>query len=390
MKLKHPMPILRATAALLGVLACAGLARATDQCSDMGIRGTAFYQPDLYGLWSFGALFVPTLNAGFVAQYEASTGTTATYKFPQSVTAYANAAAPVHGSVTSTTFTNDFYSSGNIETTGSGTLYFTKTGQNCSVATRVSPLAGNYSQNIGGVYFSVGVINGQVTNVAGIGSNQTNLSIESHAIPIRLNMNNISISLSTTGRVTITVPPGTPDGLYAGTFDLPFSVLSCLGATKCASPSFWSAAPSTTSNLKGEIRIRVSGGKPVDPDTHCQLLSPNQITIPHGILTPATISGHTATRSIAVGCTGGPVSVKASVKGIGIPNTGGQLPGNSGVLTPLSNGMDSKLTINGQTEFTTAVGASKGFDIQSELISGNRLPKAGPYSGQAVVTFAWE
>ncbi|WP_258143052.1 hypothetical protein [Escherichia coli] len=358
-----------------------------DNCSDMTIGGPGFYVPSAYGYWSFGALFVPTFNAGFIAEYKASSGTTATYSLPTTINAYSSGASPVYGSVTSTTFPQDFYSFGNISATGG--LYFNKTGQDCNTTIRITPLIGTTIQNIGGVSFVVGSQNSNVVNINGTGGNATPLNVLSTSIPIRLTMNSVAVSLTTSGLITITVPSGTPDGVYAGTFSLPYSALACVGASRCADESFWSMTPSTVSNLKGEIRIRVSDGKPVNPDIYCKQLNTGDLILLHGSLPINNVAGNMATGPLLIGCTGGNIPVTISVKNIGTPH-GSQLSDNTGVLTPLTNGLDSKLSIDRKGKFTTNIGAAASFNVISELTINNNEVKAGEYTGQGVVTFSWE
>ncbi|MDK6579315.1 hypothetical protein QP300_10775 [Escherichia coli] len=368
----------------LSVLSIKGYA---NNCSNMIINGPQFNNPLAYGYWSFGALFAPTFNAGFIAEYKASSGTTATYSLPTAINAFASGVSPVYGSVTSTTFPQDFYSYGQIGT-ASG-LYFSKTGQNCNTTLRITPLSGTTVQNIGGISFVVGIQNSQVVNVNGTGGNATPLNVLSTSIPVRLMMSSVAVSLATSGLITITVPSGTPDGVYAGTFSLPYSALACVGANKCADESFWRMAPSTVSNLKGEIRIRVSGGKPVNPDIYCKQLNAGDLILSHGSLPINNVAGNIATRSLLIGCTGGNIPVTISVKNIGTPH-GSQLSDNTGVLTPLTNGLDSKLSINRKAKFTTNIGASASFNVTSELAINNNEVEAGEYTGQGVVSFLWE
>ena len=359
-------------------------------CSNLTILGLGdVWMRERFDL---GTIFAPTFNAGFVAQYEMTSGKTATYSFPNSVTAYATTASPIVASLISGSG-QEFYVNGYYdEIVSRQYFHLSKSGQGCLATLRATPLSGTTIQNIGGMVFTVGIQGGRTVTATGTGSTVDNLSIDRLRHNSRVNLDSMAVSLSTAGYVTITVPDGTPDGLYAGQFTLPYSTLACVGNNRCSDNGLWQrAATSGAGTLRGEIRIRVSGGVPVNPDIHCQQLTPvGPITLSHGSLTPVMAPGNTARARLVIGCTGGDsVPVTISIKNIGNPNTGSQLSGNVGILTPLTNGMDSKLTVEGRTKYTTSVGASASFSVQSELVSGSILPAAGKYEGNGVVTIAW-
>lgn len=117
-----------------------------DNCSDMQI---SIWTPIAHNV-NLGAIFSPTFNAGFVAQYEATSGRTATYTLPTSVGAYATNASPIRASALLNNGT-EFYTNGYYdELTSSVDFYLTKSGQGCVTTLRATPLSGSTTQNIGG------------------------------------------------------------------------------------------------------------------------------------------------------------------------------------------------------------------------------------------------
>lgn len=139
--------------------------------------------------------------------------------------------------------------------------------------------------------FSVGVSGGTTVSSVGVGSTVDNLTIPRISHNTRINLTSMWVNLSTAGKVTITVPEGTPDGLYSGQFTLPYTALACVGENRCAQNDLWQSAASGGGTLTGEIRIRVVGGQPVDPDIHCQQLSASPLSI--NLILPSN-SGHAA------------------------------------------------------------------------------------------------
>ncbi len=352
-----------------------------------------------YGnVFSVGGLFEPTFTGGLAATYVASSGQTAYYSFPTSI-AVASSNAPSYFSA----IRGDGQWGGRLIAEGAydyvwidspqNIQYANKSGQNCTATVTLVPLAGTTSQSIGGISVLVGLEGGQRITATGSASTVTPMSTpQQNHITLRFRLSGLALNLSTSGRVTVTVPSGTPDGDYTGTIAMPYSISACGGAVVCQDANFLRHMRSSTSNINATIRIRVIDGKPVNPDTYCHASSGNHLSIQHGTLTPDRVNGDIKDNTIIVSCTGGTkVPVKIKLSSVGTPNTTSQLTGNNGILTPMSNGIDSLVSLDNErvTEKTITVNSTAVVRVNSELKTGSGAVQAGQFSGNAIATISY-
>ncbi|HAW2553216.1 TPA: hypothetical protein JLQ01_005014 [Escherichia coli] len=354
-----------------------------------------------YGnVFSVGGLFVPTFTGGLAATYVASSGQTAYYSFPTSVTVASSNAPSYFSAIRGDgSWGGQLISEGMYDyvwvggSTPYGIQYANKSGQNCSATVTLVPLAGTTSQSIGGISVLVGLEGGQRITATGSASTVTPMSTpQQNYVTLHFILSGIALNLSTSGRVTVTVPSGTPDGDYTGTIAMPYSISACGGQVVCQDANFLRHMRSDTSNINASIRIRVIDGKPVNPDTYCYASSGNRLSIQHGTLTPDRVNGDIKDNTITVSCTGGTkVPVKIKLSSVGTPNTSSQLTGNNGILTPMSNGIDSLVSLDNErvTEKTITVNSTAVVRVNSELKTGSGAVQVGQFSGNAIATISY-
>ncbi|EAO2118210.1 hypothetical protein GKG76_18765 [Salmonella enterica] len=371
-----------------------------DNCGDMNLYSNIAGGWSGYGnVFYAGALFVPSFSAGLSAEYVATSGQTATYRLPSSVSVVSTNTSSYYTAMIGLGAWNNHYfdlgSSGLVWLgTSSGSQQQTnKSGQNCLATVRVTPINTSTMQMIGGISVTVGLQGGQTISAQGYASTVTPMTtLQPNGVRMNMSMGGVQLNLTTAGYVLITVPSGVRDGDYIGTISLPYSITACAGQHVCGDTRIWSHASTGISNINASIKIRVVDGKPVNPDTYCTASSGSGITINHGLLTPDQVSGNIKTNTIVVSCTGGStVPVKIKVKPVGSPNTGTQLTGNNGILTPLSNNTDSLVSLGEErnTEKTVNVVSIASFPVNSEL-RANSSVTPGSFSGSAVVTISYQ
>ncbi|ECY4609909.1 hypothetical protein ACQX6Q_20590 [Salmonella enterica] len=373
-----------------------------DNCSEMN-----FYKDSknvgwsIYGnVFSVGALFSPTFSAGLSLKYEATSGQTARYSLPTSVSVAANDTQSYYNAVIGNggTWNNHYFdrgSSGLIWLGGApgGNQMANKSGQNCTAIIRVTPVKSEIVQNIGGISVTVGSSSGNEVTVRGYASTTTPMTtLQPLGIRMNMNMSGVQLNLNTSGTILITVPASTPDGDYLGTIQIPYAINACAGENVCNDTRIWRYAHSGGGNITASVKIRVVGGKPDNPDTYCTVASGTGLTINHGLLSPGSVSGNRRSNSVIVTCTGGTtVPVKIKVLPVGRPHTGPQLTGNNGVLTPLDKNIDSLVSLGNArvTEKIINVSSIATLAVNSELrTTGNVQP--GVSSGSAVVSVSYQ
>ncbi|HAV8511285.1 TPA: hypothetical protein JLE25_004499 [Escherichia coli] len=370
-------------------------------CSRFNLWNAPANNWTIYGnVFSVGALFEPVFTGGLAATYVASSGSTAYYTLPASVSV-ASSNTPAYYSLLKGegAWNNQVIQEGPYSYTwvGGATTneiqYANKTGQNCDATVSLTPISGTTNQNIGGILVTVGLNGGQKITVSGHASTATLMTTPQRPyINLNMSLTGTALNLSTSGQVTITVPYGTPDGDYTGTIAMPYTVSACAGQVVCQDPRLLAHMQTGISNINATIRIRVVDGKPVNPDTYCHVSSGDKISIQHGILTPDIVNGNVKSNTITISCTGGTaVPVKVTLTPVGRPNTSSQNVGNKGILTPMSNGIDSLVTLdNGSTEKTINVNSTAIVKVNSELKTGLNAVMAGSFSGNAIATISYK
>ncbi|EHI5678374.1 hypothetical protein J9T78_004407 [Salmonella enterica] len=353
-----------------------------------------------YGdVYNAGALFIPSFSAGLAAQYVATSGQTASYSLPPSVSVMSNNIDSYYTALIALgTWNNHYFDLGNY-----GLVYYggapggnqmaNKSGQSCTALVRITPVKGTTVQNIGGISVTVGANGGNEVTARGYASTTTPMTtLQPSGIRMNMNLSGVQLNLSTAGTVLVTVPANTPDGDYIGTIQIPYAVNACAGEYACNDTRIWEHARSGNSNINAAIKIRVVGGKPENPDTYCTVASGTSLYINHGLLSPSSVNGNRKSNSIVVTCTGGAtVPVKVKLSPVGSPHTGSQLTGNNGVLTPLGNNADSLVSLGDDrvTEKTINVSSVSTLAVNSELkTTGNVQP--GVSSGSAVISVSYQ
>lgn len=368
-------------------------------CSDFNLWDAVNNNWTNYGnVFSFGALFEPEFTGGLAATYVANSGSTAYYTFPASVTV-ASSDTPAYYTLLKGggVWNNEILEEGAkpyiwIGVGGDMIQYANKTGQNCDATVSLIPVSGTTYQNIGGVLMTVGLNDGRKITAMGHASTVTPMTTPQNPyININMSLAGMVLNLSTSGYVTITVPHGTPDGDYTGTIAMPYTVSACAGQVVCQDPRLLVHMKTGVSNIKATIRIRVVDGRPVNPKSYCHASSGSNISIQHGTLTPGIVNGNIKSNTITISCTGGAmVPVKIKLAPVGQPNTSSQYVGNKGILTPMSNGIDSLVTLdNGLSEKTINVNSTAAVKVNSELKTGSRAVIAGSFSGSAIATISY-
>lgn len=391
--------IYRKTMAVL-LIVISNFTHASDQCSNFNLWSASENAWTNYGnVFSVGTLFEPVFSGGLSATYIATSGNTAYYAFPTSVTVASSNTPGYYSLLKGGGMWNDkviqegAYSYVWIGSASTDKIqYANKTGQNCSATVSLMPVSGTTIQNIGGILVHVGLDAGREITVAGQASTTTPMTTPQRPhIDLRMSLAGTTLDLSTSGRVSITVPEGTPDGDYTGSIAMPYAISACAGEVVCRDPRLLSHMKTAVSNINATIRIRVVGGKPVNPDTYCHASSGNSLQINHGTLTPDTVNGNKKSNTIIISCTGGTqVPVKVKLSSLDNPNTSVQLTGNNGILTPVSNGIDSLVTLEGGvTEKTIDVNSTASVIVYSELKVGGNAVTAGAISGNAIATISY-
>lgn len=350
-------------------------------------------------IFNGGALFIPSFSAGLAAQYVATSGQTASYSLPPSVSVMSNNTSSYYTAVIALGVWNGHY----FDMGSSGLIYMgakpggmqmaSKSGQNCTALVRITPVKGTTGQNIGGISVIVGTSGGNELTVRGYASTTTPMTtLQPTGVQMNMNLSGVQLNMNTAGTILVTVPANTPDGDYIGTIKIPYSVNACAGDYVCNDTRIWEHARSGTSNINATIKIRVVGGKPENPDTYCTVASGTSLDINHGLLSPGAVNGNRKSNSIIVTCTGGAtVPVKVKLSPVGNPHTGSQLSGNNGVLTPLGNKVDSLVSLGGErvTEKNINVSSISTLAVNSELkATGNVQP--GVSSGSAIISVSYQ
>ncbi|EBG2396366.1 hypothetical protein FIR28_20460 [Salmonella enterica subsp. enterica] len=353
-----------------------------------------------YGdVFNGGSLFIPSFSAGLAAQYVATSGQTASYSLPPSVSVMSSNTDSYYTAMIGLGSWNNYYfdlgTSGLIfvGNTPGGMQMANKSGQSCTALVRITPIKGTTVQNIGGISVIVGTSGGNEVTARGYASTTTPMTtLQPSGVRMNMNLSGVQLNMSTAGTILVTVPANTPDGDYIGTIQIPYSVNACAGEYACNDTRIWEHARSGTSNINATIKIRVVGGKPENPDTYCTVASGTSLDINHGLLSPGGVNGNRKSNSIIVTCTGGAtVPVKVKLSPVGSPHTGSQLSGNHGVLTPLGNNADSLVSLGGErvTEKNINVSSISTVVVNSELkTTGNVQP--GVSSGSAVISVLYQ
>lgn len=369
-------------------------------CSNFNLWDAASNRWTSYGdVFSVGALFEPVFTGGLAATYVASSGNTAYYAFPSSVTVASSNTPAYYSLLKGAGAWNDrVIQEGPYSYTWVGGVntnqiqYANKTGQNCNASVSLTPVNGTTTQNIGGISVTVGLNGGEKITSVGYASTTTLMTTPQQPhINLNMSLTGMTLNLSTSGQVAITVPPGTLDGDYTGTIAMPYTVSACAGQVVCQDSRLLSHMKTGVSNINATIRIRVVDGKPVNPDTYCHVSSGDNLSIQHGTLTPDSVNGNIKSNTITISCTGGAmVPVKVTLLPVGSPNTSSQYIGNKGILTPMSNGIDSLVRFDdGSSEKTINVDSTAMVKINSELKTGSNTVMAGAFSGNAIATISY-